>query len=125
MYQAIIIFHVLFGAGIIALVLLQHGRGADAGAAFGSGASGTVFGSQGAASFLTRATAICAVLFFSSSLFLAYLSGGKKTDDLMGIDAPTSVEEKVDLPIIPNDTPTIDPTSDLPVVLDKPEKPVE
>ncbi|MEE9397283.1 MAG: preprotein translocase subunit SecG [Methylococcales bacterium] len=131
MNQAIIIFHVLFGAGIIALVLLQHGRGADAGAAFGSGASGTVFGSQGAASFLTRATAICAVLFFSTSLFLAYLSGGNKSDDLMDIDTPTRVEEKIDLPVIPNDASKIDPTSDLPVAidklekLDKPDKPVE
>ncbi|MGR9105992.1 MAG: preprotein translocase subunit SecG [Gammaproteobacteria bacterium] len=71
MYQALIIVHVLIAVGIIALVLLQHGRGADAGAAFGSGASGTVFGAQGSASFLTRATAVLATLFFTTSLGLA------------------------------------------------------
>ncbi|MEQ1637653.1 MAG: preprotein translocase subunit SecG [Methylococcales bacterium] len=75
MYQFIIIIHVLLGLGIIGLVLMQHGRGADAGAAFGSGASGSVFGAQGSASFLSRTTAIFAALFFSTSLGLAFLSG--------------------------------------------------
>ncbi|MGH8549189.1 MAG: preprotein translocase subunit SecG [Methylococcales bacterium] len=71
MYQALIIVHVLLAVGIIALVLLQQGRGADAGAAFGSGASGTVFGAQGSATFLTRLTAALASLFFATSLGLA------------------------------------------------------
>ena len=60
MYQALIISHTLIALGIVTLVLLQHGRGADAGAAFGSGASGTVFGAQGSASFLTRTTGVLA-----------------------------------------------------------------
>jgi preprotein translocase subunit SecG len=60
---------------IIALVLLQRGKGADAGAAFGAGASGTVFGSRGTTSFLSRTTAILATLFFLTSLGLAYLAG--------------------------------------------------
>ena len=64
---------------LVALVLLQHGKGADAGAAFGSGASQTVFGSQGSGSFLTRATAILATVFFVTSLILAYLSVGQAT----------------------------------------------
>ncbi len=71
------ILHVLVAVGLIGLVLIQHGKGADAGAAFGSGASSTVFGSQGSASFLSRTTAILAALFFLSSLVLAYLSTQK------------------------------------------------
>jgi preprotein translocase subunit SecG len=67
--------HVFLALAIIALVLLQRGKGADAGAAFGAGASGTVFGSRGTGSFLSRTTAILATLFFLSSLGLAYLAG--------------------------------------------------
>ncbi|GGY14456.1 preprotein translocase subunit SecG [Paludibacterium paludis] len=65
---------------IIVLVLMQHGKGADMGAAFGSGASGSLFGATGSANFLSRTTAIAAVVFFSSSLGLVYLSGGKHSD---------------------------------------------
>ena len=96
MYQAIIVFHVLFGLGVIGLVLMQQGKGADAGAAFGSGASGTVFGAQGAASFLSRTTAILAALFFSTSLGLAVLSGHSgEAKDLL--DQPET--EVSDLPL--------------------------
>lgn len=66
--------HTLIAVLIIVLVLLQRGKGADAGAAFGSGASGTVFGSRGSSSFFSRMTAILATAFFASSLTLAYLS---------------------------------------------------
>lgn len=59
---------------LIFLILLQHGKGADAGAAFGSGASSTVFGSRGSGSFLTRSTAILATAFFATSLFMGYLT---------------------------------------------------
>ena len=72
MFSIVLGVHVLISALIIGLVLMQHGKGADAGAAFGSGASGTVFGAQGSASFLSRATAILATLFFITSLTLAY-----------------------------------------------------
>jgi preprotein translocase subunit SecG len=75
MYQVIIVVHVLLGLGVVGLVLMQQGKGADAGAAFGTGSSGSVFGAQGAASFLSRATAILATLFFMTSLGLAVLSG--------------------------------------------------
>ena len=68
----LVVLHVLLAAGLIGLVLMQHGKGADAGAAFGSGASATVFGARGAASFLSRATAILGTLFFLTSLALAY-----------------------------------------------------
>lgn len=77
MYQVIIVIHVLLGLGIIGLVLMQQGKGADAGAAFGAGASGSVFGAQGAASFLSRSTAILATLFFLTSLGLAVLNSHK------------------------------------------------
>ena len=70
----LVVFHVLLAAGLIGLVLIQHGKGADAGAAFGSGASATVFGARGAASFLTRATSVLATLFFLTSLALAYVA---------------------------------------------------
>jgi len=89
MYQVIIVVHVLLGLGVIGLILMQQGKGADAGAAFGSGSSGSVFGAQGAASFLSRTTAILATLFFTTSLTLAVLSGQQsKTTDLMdSVDA--------------------------------------
>jgi len=77
MHTVLIIAHVFICAGLIGFVLIQHGKGADAGAAFGSGASATVFGSQGAASFLTRVTAALATGFFLTSLTLAYFSGQK------------------------------------------------
>ena len=68
----LLVIHVLIAAGIIALVLLQHGKGADMGASFGSGASGSLFGATGSANFLSRSTAVCAFVFFVATLFLAY-----------------------------------------------------
>jgi len=71
--SVLLISHVTISVAIIVLVLLQRGKGADAGAAFGSGASGTVFGAKGSANFLSRTTAGLATLFFITSLSLAYL----------------------------------------------------
>jgi preprotein translocase subunit SecG len=73
MYEFLLIIHVIICAMLIGLVLLQHGKGAQAGAAFGSGASQTVFGSQGSGGFLSQATAVLATLFFLMNLVLAYL----------------------------------------------------
>jgi preprotein translocase subunit SecG len=77
----VLIVHVLAAAGIVALVLVQHGKGADVGAAFGSGSAGSVFGSAGSANFLSRMTAGLALVFFLTSIGLSYLtnkrSGGK------------------------------------------------
>src|SRR5262245_44192805 len=70
----ILILHVLVGTAICGLVLLQHGKGADMGAAFGSGSAGSLFGASGSANFLSRTTAILAAVFFISSLGLTYLS---------------------------------------------------
>ena len=78
MYTVLVIVQVLTAVGLVGLILLQHGKGADAGAAFGSGASGTVFGSRGSANFLSRATAWLATVFFAVSLALAYLVHGER-----------------------------------------------
>jgi preprotein translocase subunit SecG len=91
LHTATIVFHVLLAAGIVGLVLLQRGKGADAGAGFGAGASGTVFGARGSASFLSRTTATLAALFIATSLTLAYL-GGRHTE------RPTSVIDRVQTP---------------------------
>ena len=77
MYTLLVVFHVLVSVALIGLVLIQHGKGADAGAAFGSGASGTVFGSRGSANFLSRMTAWLAGAFFVLSLALAYIVHGR------------------------------------------------
>lgn len=72
MYQILLIIHACVSAGLIGLVLIQHGKGADMGAAFGGGASQTLFGSTGSANFLSRTTAILATVFFATSLALSY-----------------------------------------------------
>jgi preprotein translocase subunit SecG len=69
--------HVVVAAALIGFVLLQHGKGADMGAAFGSGSSGSLFGAAGSANFLSRTTAILATIFFMSSLALTYLASNR------------------------------------------------
>ncbi|MBV8666134.1 MAG: preprotein translocase subunit SecG [Burkholderiaceae bacterium] len=73
----IILIQVLSAIAIVGLVLLQHGKGADMGAAFGSGASGSLFGASGSSNFLSKSTGIAAAIFFTATLALAYLSGGR------------------------------------------------
>jgi len=68
------VVQILAALAMIGLVLVQHGKGADMGASFGSGASGSLFGATGSANFLSRSTAVCATVFFVSTLALAYLS---------------------------------------------------
>ena len=75
----IIVVQVLSALGVIGLVLLQHGKGADMGAAFGSGASGSLFGATGPANFLSRTTGILATIFFVATLALTYLGSYKST----------------------------------------------
>jgi len=90
MQTVILVFHILAAAGIVVLVLLQHGKGADMGAAFGSGSAGSLFGSAGAANFLSRTTAILAAIFFATSLGLTYFmsSTGKSGGVTQHLDAP-------------------------------------
>src|SRR6187402_773058 len=83
-----LVFHVLLASAIVGLVLLQRGKGADAGAGFGAGASGTVFGARGSSSFLSRTTATLAALFIVTSLPRAYLGGRSP-------EAPKSVNDRV------------------------------
>lgn len=73
LYNILLIVQLIVSLGIIALVLMQHGKGADAGAAFGGGASGSVFGSKGSGNFMSRTTAILATIFFVNSLLLAWI----------------------------------------------------
>lgn len=76
MYTFLMVVQVLVAVALIGLILLQQGKGADAGAAFGSGSSSTVFGARGSANFLSRSTAWLATVFFAVSLALAYLISG-------------------------------------------------
>lgn len=121
------VVHLFLAIGLVGLVLMQHGKGADAGAAFGSGASATVFGSQGSANFLSRATAILATLFFATSLWLAYYSMQSTTSvSLMeNVEAPAvtvpaepavETESATDLPSVPMAAPEATNESDIPVV---------
>jgi preprotein translocase subunit SecG len=103
-YSILMGLDVLLAIAIIALVLLQQGKGANAGAAFGSGASATVFGARGSASFLTRATGVLAAAFFINSLTLAYLASNRpkaeSVIDTMAIEQPAGGEG----PAAPPDT---------------------
>ena len=77
LFSVVLTVHILVALTIIGLVLMQHGKGADMGAAFGSGASGSLFGATGSANFLSRATGILAAVFFLTSLTLAYVASNK------------------------------------------------
>ena len=105
MLTIITTFHILAALAIIALVLLQQGKGADAGAAFGAGGSGTVFGARGAASFLTRTTAALAVVFFLTSLGLAWFASQQveRRSVVERTEAPPAASERVPAP--PADVP--------------------
>ena len=91
------VVHVIVAVSVIALVLLQHGKGADMGAAFGSGSAGSLFGSSGSANFLSRSTAILASLFFLTSLGLAYfgLQQHRSTSVLERTAVPTTANQPV------------------------------
>lgn len=77
LFSLVLTIHILVAIVIIVLVLMQHGKGADMGAAFGSGASGSLFGATGSANFLSRTTGILAAVFFVTSLTLAYIGSNK------------------------------------------------
>lgn len=78
MEKLVLVIHVIAALGVIVLVLLQHGKGADMGASFGSGTSGSLFGVSGSANFMSRATAIFVMIFFATSLTLAYMASHKE-----------------------------------------------
>ena len=109
MYSILVAIDVLIAASLIGLVLIQNGKGATAGAAFGGGggggASSTVFGARGSASFLTRATAILAALFFINSIALAYIASHRPVAESV-LDTATELEGQLPPQI---DTQEIDP----------------
>ncbi len=111
MYEALLGIFLLVGIGLIALVLLQQGKGADMGASFGAGASNTLFGSSGSGNFMTRMTAILATLFIVISLILGNMTSNKtgsssKWDNLA---EPVKVEKQAEVPVTP-----AKPNSDIP-----------
>ncbi|BAW79776.1 preprotein translocase subunit SecG [Candidatus Nitrosoglobus terrae] len=108
MHSVLLVLHITVAIGLAGLVLIQHGKGADAGAAFGSGASATVFGASGSANFLTRASAILATLFFITSLSLAYFSerGPQKNSVTQAVKPRIIADENMVIPPLaspPND----------------------
>ncbi len=105
-----LVIHVFLAIGVIGLVLIQHGKGAEAGAAFGSGASATVFGSKGSGSFLTRMTTMFALAFFCTSMLLFFLAS-QRTSSGLG-----SVIDNVDAPAQQIDVPDAVPTTDTPAI---------
>ena len=116
MESIILIVHVLLALAVIGLVLLQQGKGADAGASFGAGASQTVFGSQGSGNFLTRTTAILATLFFITSFALAvYAKQKASAEENLGFPDPVVIEQKQSLPenqpVTDVNLPTLDETA--------------
>ena len=115
----LLVIHVLIAAAIIALVLLQHGKGADMGASFGSGSSGSLFGASGSANFLSRSTAVLATVFFISSLVLTYVYAHKS--------APKGVLESVlkSAPAVPAEEKKDVPTGQLPVPTGQPAAPAD
>lgn len=126
MQTILLTFHVLVSIALISLILLQQGKGADAGAAFGSGASGSVFGAKGSASFLSRTTGILATLFFILSLALAILAHRQTAEQSLTeqyaqpeVTAPTVADPNVEQ-INVNEPENIEasdvPASDVPVV---------
>ena len=100
----ILAFHVIAAGAIVVFVLLQHGKGADMGAAFGSGSAGSLFGSSGSANFLSRMTAIVATLFFITSLVLTYIAAHSGPS--------RSLMERV--PAAPSQVPSAPGTSSIP-----------
>jgi preprotein translocase subunit SecG len=121
MENIITVVHVLAAASLIGLILLQHGKGADMGAAFGSGASGSLFGVSGSSNFLSRATAFSVTVFFATSLALAYIASHRSSSGSV-IQLPTTVEKQAETegvasettPAIPDSVPAVGTAEDVP-----------
>lgn len=119
MISILLVIHVLLSVAIIALVLLQRGKGAEAGASLGGGSSGSVFGARGASNFLSRTTAILATAFFCTSLGLAYLSSNQQAAS--SVSTGSVLEQASDIPVA--DAPAADadiPAADVPAAIDAP-----
>ncbi len=120
----LLVVQVILSVALIALILIQHGKGADAGAAFGSGASATVFGARGSGNFLTKATSVLAMLFFATCLALAYIATNREgpssivdsvVDTQQPVEQTTILEQpETDLPPVDGDSNMTSSDSDLP-----------
>ncbi len=99
MQTIILAIHIILAVSLVVLILVQHGKGADAGAAFGSGASSTVFGAKGSATFLTKLTTFIALIFFITSLSLAYFASNIQLDNKSLLEKEiTTQQESVNPP---------------------------
>lgn len=121
LFSIVLAIHVVVGICVVGLVLMQHGKGADAGAAFGGGggggAAGSVFGSSGSANFLSRTTAMLATVFFITSLSLAYLGGG------VGSHPSSVMDTAIPAPSVPSlqsDVPAVAPAETAPAPVPEP-----
>jgi len=104
----VVVFHLLAALSLVALVLMQQGKGAEAGASFGAGASNTVFGSQGSATFLSKFTAILAATFFLTALGLGYFAKEKAHElTQAGLPDPAVLEVKEPKPAVNDDVPVL------------------
>ena len=122
-HTLLFVLQILVAVVLIGFILIQHGKGADAGAAFGSGSSSTVFGSQGSGSFLTKVTTVLAIIFLGNSLFLAYLASQnirQATTSLLDEPGVVINQEAVKQEAVKQDIPAVNkeqsetPDSDLP-----------
>ena len=118
----IVVVHLLVAIGLVGLILIQQGKGAEAGASFGSGASGTVFGSQGAATFLSRLTAVLATVFFLTSLGLAFYASHKASEvrdaglPMPAVQSAPAMPVSEDVPVVEELAPQAPAADDVPVV---------
>lgn len=101
LYPVLLAIQILVGVAIIGLVLIQHGKGADMGAAFGGGTSGSIFGASGSANFLSRTTAVLAAIFFLSSLGLSYVSSTLPASSGSVLDKHKGVAPVTATPAVP------------------------
>lgn len=120
MNSLLLIAQIILSTCLIALVLMQHGKGADAGAAFGSGSSSTVFGAKGSANFLSKTTAIMATLFFIVCMALAYTGSHRNTADITQSVTEIGTEEFLKDTSENNDLPPADLSNDVSSAADLP-----
>lgn len=121
LHTLLMIVHIVSATCIVALVLIQRGKGADAGAGFGAGASGTVFGARGATTALSRATAVLATVFMVTSLMLAYMvtrSAGPQESVLEQLATEGAAQEVPDVPAAPATPPAEVPDVAVPATQD-------
>lgn len=117
MQNFVLVIHIILAVLMIVLILVQHGKGADAGASFGGGGAATVFGASGSANFLTRLTAVLTALFFITSITLAIFAK-KQSDDPLGLK-----KLAVTQPVAPAATQPVAPVVPQPVVPSAPQSP--